>query len=444
MLRDMAPKSLYARTILIVVLPIFLMQSVVIWVFFNRHWEEVTATLAETTASDFGHLILLWQERPSPEAREALVVQAQEELAIKMAFVPGGTIPDEDQESIFNALNRTLDRELDWSLDYPYWYDTQGFDDEVETRVQLADGYLSFTVARERIVAKNGHLFLIWMIGATLLLGYTALIFLRNQVRSITRLAEAADAFGRGQDVVNFKPSGAREVRQAGHAFIAMRARIRRFLEQRTEMLAGVSHDLKTPLTRMKLTLALQPETEDLTDLKADISEMERLLDDYLVFARGEAESTRGEIKLADLGEDIARAAERQSRKIDVEIDDGIAIYGQRNALYRALMNLTENALKFAQTVRVSAAVQGSDVELLVDDDGPGIPLGEREAAVKAFGRLDHARNSNVPGSGLGLAIVRDVARSHGGSLRLDASPLGGLRAVISLPAGGAASGAEA
>ena len=320
MLREFAPKSLYGRTILIVVLPLFIMQSVVTWVFFNRHWEEVTSSLAEAAASDFGHLVLLWQSTDTMEDRAQIFRQSREELGIEMGFVSGGTIPTETEGSIFNALNRTLDRELDWSLDYPYWYNTRGLDKEVETRVQLDDGYLIFIVDRDRVVARNGHFFVLWLIGATLLLGYIALIFLRNQVRSITRLAAAADAFGRGEEVRDFKPAGAREVRQAGHAFIAMRARIRRFVEQRTEMLAGVSHDLKTPLTRMKLNLALRAESEDNAELRDDILEMERLLNDYLTFARGEAADSREKVDIGSLAADLARNAERQSRTLTTKI----------------------------------------------------------------------------------------------------------------------------
>ncbi|MEM9422314.1 MAG: ATP-binding protein [Pseudomonadota bacterium] len=434
MLRRFAPKSLYGRTILIVVLPIFLMQSVVTYVFFNRHWEEVTASLAKSTASDFGLLTLMWNSDDRTMRRAELIAQARAELEIEMSFVPNGIIPLEDQGSIFNALNRTLDRELDWSLDVPYWYDTTGFDDEVEARIQLQDGYLVFRIARDRVVARNGHFFVIWMMMATLLLGYIALTFLRNQVRSITRLAAAADAFGRGQDVKDFKPAGAREVRQAGHAFIAMRARIRRFLEQRTEMLAGVSHDLKTPLTRMKLNLALQPVNQDMADLKADIDEMERLLDDYLTFARGDAAVAREDIDLYQLADELAHSAGRMGRTLHIDVPEGTVVNAQRGNIIRAINNLTENAFKFGKTVRFSVAHEANTVQIRIDDDGPGIPDTAHDEAIRAFSRLDQARNSNVPGSGLGLSIVRDVARAHGGSLRLETSPLGGLRAIVVLP----------
>lgn len=435
MLKRFAPKSLFGRTILIVVLPVFMMQAIVTWVFFNRHWEEVTATLAEATASQFGLLTQQWEALETPEERTALLVQAREELEITMTFAPGEKIPEDDQRSIFNALNRVFDRELDWSLDHPYWYNTTGFDNEVEARVQLEDGYLRFRVDRRRVVARNGHFFVLWLIGATLLLGYIALIFLRNQVRSITRLAAAAEAFGRGEDVSDFKPSGAREVRQAGHAFIAMRARIKRFLEQRTEMLAGVSHDLKTPLTRMKLHLALEPDRPGASEIGADINEMEGLLDDYLTFARGEADDSREEVLLCELADDLARNAERMDRTLKVSVPDDLAVSAQRTNLHRALSNLVENGFKFADTVALSAMATDDKIEIAVDDDGPGIAEADREAAIKAFGRLDTARNANTPGSGLGLAIVRDVARAHGGGLRLENSALGGLRAVISLPA---------
>lgn len=435
MLKRFAPKSLFGRTIAIVVLPIFMMQSIVTWVFFNRHWEEVTATLAKSTASDFGLLTKMWEAETTTPERAALLDRARDELEISMAFVPAGTIPEEDQRSIFNAFNRVFDRELDWSLDHPYWYDATGFDDEVEIRVQLADGYLRYRIDRDRVVARNGHFFVLWMIGATLLLGYITLIFLRNQVRSITRLAAAAEAFGRGEDVSGYKPSGAREVRQAGHAFIAMRSRIKRFLEQRTEMLAGVSHDLKTPLTRIKLHLALQPDLPGHDDIQRDIAEMERLLDDYLTFARGDAEDSREEIALKALGEEFARDAERLSRRLQTDMPADLVLFAQPSNLRRALSNLIENAFKYAETVRLSAERVDDRIDIRVDDDGPGIPEAEREEAMKAFGRLDTARNSNMPGSGLGLAIVRDVARAHGGVLRLEASELGGLRAIISLPA---------
>ncbi len=434
MLKRFAPKSLYGRTILIVVLPIFLMQSVVTYIFFNRHWEEVTASLAKSTASDLGLLTLHWVSRADAVERATLITDARAELEVEMAFVPSGQIPTEDQRSIFNALNRTLDRELDWSLDYPYWYNTTGFDDEVEVRVQLPDGYLRYNVARDRVVARNGHFFVLWLMGATLLLGYIALIFLRNQVRSITRLAAAAEAFGRGEDVRDFKPSGAREVRQAGHAFIAMRARIRRFLEQRTEMLAGVSHDLKTPLTRMKLNLALQPESEDVADLKSDIAEMERLLEDYLTFARAEAAAGREEIDLRALADALAHDAARVDRALQTDIPPGATLHAQRGLIVRALNNLIDNGFKFGDRVWLSATIEDGTSRLYVDDNGPGIPEDQRDAAVKAFNRLDHARNSNLPGSGLGLAIVRDVARAHGGALVLESSPQGGLRAVMTIP----------
>ncbi|MEM9233305.1 MAG: ATP-binding protein [Pseudomonadota bacterium] len=435
MLKRFAPKSLFGRTILIVVLPVFMMQSIVTWVFFNRHWEEVTATLAKSAASDFGLLTDQWEMLDTQEEQVILLAQAREELEITMTFVPGGQIPTDNQESIFNALNRVFDRELDWSLDRPYWYSTTGFDNEVEAKVQLEDGYLRFRIDRDRVVARNGHFFVLWLIGATLLLGYVALVFLRNQVRSITRLAAAAEAFGRGEDVSNYKPSGAREVRQAGHAFIAMRARIKRFLEQRTEMLAGVSHDLKTPLTRIKLHLALQPDMQGAREISSDLDEMERLLEDYLTFARGEVDDSRETFLLTELAEELAHNCSRLGHSLQTDIPVDLQLTAQRGNLHRALSNLIENGFKFAGDVYLSAQLTEDRIEIAVDDDGPGIPEEEREAAVKAFGRLDAARNSNTPGSGLGLAIVRDVARAHGGTLRLETSAHGGLRAVIALPA---------
>ena len=430
-LRQIAPKSLYGRTILIVVLPIFLMQTIVTWVFFDRHWEEVNARLAKGAAAELGHVTALYNDA-APAERAQVLTRASDELEIAAAFVPGAALPDRSRPARFDPFDRVLNRELDWHLDAPYWYDASG-EGVVEVRVARGDGVLAYQIRRDRVLATNGPFFVLWLLLTTVLLGYVAVVFLRNQVRSITRLADAAEAFGRGREAPAFKPAGAREVRQAGHAFLAMRARLRRYVRQRTEMLAGVSHDLRTPLTRMKLNLALQPDSEDVAELRADVEEMERMVEDYLTFASDEDEAGVEAVDLAAMLGEVADGARRMGRDVELAVRAGFTVEARPVALRRAVGNLVGNALRHGQRVRVCAEVTDAEVRIHVDDDGPGIPAARREEAMRAFTRLDPAR-TDAEGTGLGLAIVRDFARRHGGRLTLSDSPWGGLRATIGLP----------
>lgn len=428
-LRSFAPKRLYARSLLIVVLPIFSMQVIVTTVFFDRHWEAVTARLSKGAAAELGLLTKLYIEQG-----EEAFAYALDPLEISMRYMPEATLPERNRSSPFNPFDRVIRRELEWHLEADYWYDTNSDPGWVEIRVAHGDGALLYRLRRERVLVTNGHLFVLWLVITTCLLGYVAVVFLRNQTRSITRLADAADAFGRGQDAPEYKPSGAIEVRQAGHAFLAMRARIRRHLRQRTEMLAGVSHDLRTPLTRMKLNLALQPENDDTEAMRADVAEMERMLADYLSFASGQEEDGTESVDLSALVRSIALNAARGGRAVGLDVADEFPVQARPTALARALQNLTDNALRHARTVQIGAEASGETAFIHVDDDGDGIPEERRQEALRPFTRLDQARGKADGGTGLGLAIVRDFARAHGGRLILSNSPLGGLRATISLP----------
>ncbi|MBB4659034.1 ATP-binding protein [Parvularcula dongshanensis] len=432
-LRTFAPKSLYGRTILIVVLPIFLMQVVVTIVFFDRHWEEVTSRLAKGTTGELALLTELWEEADDADERAQIVLRAREQLELDMGFVRGEVLPPENNRAIFEPFDQRLNRELRRHLSHPYAYDAESEAGVITVGIQLPEGVLTYRVPRKRVLATDGHLFVLWLVGATVLLGYAALVFLRNQVRSITRLAEAAEAFGRGRDIPDFKPTGAREVRQAGTAFLAMRARIRRYVRQRTEMLAGVSHDLRTPLTRMKLNLEMLPDGEEARDLRTDVAEMERMLQDYLTFASGEAEAAFESVDLAALADEVCAAAARAGRIVTMWVPPHLTVEAKPTALRRALDNLVGNALRHARTVTITVEAAPEEVLIHVDDDGPGIPAERRAEAVRAFSRLEEAR-TGASGTGLGLAIVRDLARSHGGKLILSEAPIGGLRATISLP----------
>lgn len=435
MLRRLLPKSLYARVMLIVILPIFLMQAVITYAFFARHWDLVTSNLSANVAGQIAMVTRLYVATPDAAARERLGQWAVDDLDLSVRFDRDEGIPENDELSVFNVYNSTFDRHLNESLAYPYWFNTRSWPAFVEVRVQLPEGQLVFFAYRDRVFATTGPLFLFWMIGTSIMLGAIAVVFLRNQVRSILRLATAAEAFGRGRDAPDYRPTGATEVRKAGYAFIAMRERIRKHLDQRTSMLAGVSHDLRTPLTRIKLALEMQPDGPEIADLKNDVIEMERMVEAYLEFARNEAaDEDPAPFNLAVMIEEVARNMSRAGNILQTDIPEKISLSARRSALKRAVGNLVSNGFRYADNVWVSALKTDRHIEITVDDDGPGIDEEKRQEVFKPFTRLDDARTIHAGGIGLGLTVVRDVARSHGGDVKLGTSPRGGLRATIQLP----------
>jgi two-component system osmolarity sensor histidine kinase EnvZ len=432
------PTSLYGRALLIIILPIALMQMAVTWVFFDAHWQTVTGRLSQGLAGDIAWAVEAYEENPANLPK--IAGRAERTLDLSIALQEGRRLPRGERSAFFRfrALDRTLQQALADRLDHPFWFDTTRYPAHVDIRVQVEAGVLRVIAPNERAFATRGHIFVLWLAGATVLLTTVAILFIRNQVRAIERLAAAAEAFGKGADA-RLKPHGAREVRAAARAFLDMRERIQRHIDQRTALLASVSHDLRTPLTRLKLELALARPSKRLEAMKQDVGEMEHMIDEYLAFARvshggqgGEAVETVG---LRALLEEVSVGAARAGARVRVQADPSLTAEVRPNALKRALSNLIMNAAVHGERVEVAARRRPSGgVEITVDDDGPGIPAEQREEAFKPFNRLDEARNQNVKGVGLGLAIARDVARGHGGDIRLDRSPLGGLRAVVRLP----------
>jgi len=317
-------------------------------------------------------------------------------------------------------------------------FETGRIGNDFDIKVDVKDGVLEILVPRDRVTVSQPDIFILWMVGSALILLSVAILFLRNQVRPIERLARASEMFGKGRPVPDFKPYGATEVRRAAQAFITMRERIERHVTQRTEMLAGVSHDLKTPLTRMKLALAMMPDDADTRAFKADIAEMEHMLDDYLAFARGEGGEEAEETDLGELVRDTATAAAKaraaDDDRLTVAAPEHVILSVKKAALRRCLTNLVDNALKASRHVAVTLQPGERHTHIVVEDDGPGIPEDRREEAFRPFHRLDQGRNLQSGGSGLGLAIARDIARAHGGDITLDKSAMGGLKAVIRLP----------
>jgi len=433
-LKRRLPTTLWGRSLLIIVLPVLVMQVAVTWIFFDAHWQTVTARLSEGLAGDIAWAAESWRDDPTAENLAVIADRAERSMQLSIALKEGETLPDDTRRGPIGVVDRTLEKALKARIDQPFWFDTTRYPAYVDIQVQQPQGVLRIIAPRERAVATQAHIFVLWLTVATVLLMGVAIVFIRNQVRAIERLAEAAEAFGRGEEA-HFKPHGAREVRQAAHAFLQMRDRIQRHIDQRTALLASVSHDLRTPLTRLRLELALAPPFKRQTAMKGDLDEMEHMIDEYLAFARGEAGEAPQNVDVPDLLRTAGEDARRGGADIRIEAPDALTASVRPLAFRRALANLAGNAAAHGEHVRLSArALASGGLEILIEDDGPGIPEELHEEAFRPFSRLDPSRNQNRKGVGLGLAIARDVARSHGGDITLDRSPMGGLAARLRLP----------
>ena len=429
------PRSLFGRTLLIFVIPVVVMQLSVSWVFFDNQWRSQTIRLSQSLAGDIAWLAETYEADPTAANLQQISARARRTLKVTLTLQPGLALPNPKAISIFARGDAALHQALASRLKAPFWFDTRNMANYVDIRIALPQGVMRVVAPRDRAVARLGYQFIVWLTGVTLLLTGVALVFIRNQVRAIERLAEAAEAFGRGGDVPQFKPHGATEVRKAAFAFIAMKERIQRYIDQRTALLASVSHDLRTPLTRLKLEVALAEPSPRIQEIKRDLDEMEYMIDEYLAFARGESGEAVEPTALPALIKSVAEGATRAGAAVSVKIEPELVARLRPNTFKRALSNLIMNAAAHGERVEVTARARtGGDVEILIDDDGPGIPPDRYEEAFKPFSRLDEARNQNEKGVGLGLAIARDVARALGGDLTLDRSPLGGLRAIVRLP----------
>jgi two-component system, OmpR family, osmolarity sensor histidine kinase EnvZ len=432
------PKGLYARALIIIIAPIVVLEGVIAFVFMERHWQAVTRRLSEATARDIAALIEIYDASLDRTANSRLVELARDKLNLSMQILPPGDLPAAGPKPFFSLLDRALSREISRHVQRPYWIDTVGQSKHVEIRVQHENATLRFIATRTQTYASNSHIFLLWMVGTSVILLTVSILFLRNQIKPILRLAEAADAFGKGRPVPDdFKPRGAREVRQASQSFIEMRDRIMQHVEQRTTMLAGVSHDLRTVLTRFKLELAFLEENPETRAMKADINEMQHMLEDYLAFARGDGGEEAKPTNLRLLMEEIYEEAQVYGTPIELKMrrsKQDLVLPLKRNAFKRAISNLVSNATRYGDRIVIRAATEGQWLRVEVDDNGPGIPASERDNVFKPFYRIDKARNQDEGNSGLGMAIARDIAKSHGGNIALGQSSMGGLRAIISVP----------
>ena len=432
-LKRLLPQSMFGRSLLLIVMPLVLLQIVATLYFYGRHWEIVSRQLSGATAGDIGLVIEAMAHTGTDAQLADLLESAWRLTGIRFAVEPGAALPPDDRGGD-SKLEEQLRFAIAERVGRPYRMDAVSDSRDVHVQVQLADGLLLATVPRSRVYTSTTYIFVLWMIGSSLVLLCVAGLFLRNQVRSLSRLAAAAEGFGKGRPISFTKIEGALEVRQAAAAFMQMRDRIQRQIRQRTEMLAGVSHDLRTPLTRMKLALELVSDEPVAAELKSDVADMERLVNLYLEFARGEGTEAPVETDIALLIEEVAATARRDGTPLTLVAAPELVLPVRPNALRRCLANLIANARHYGRHVWLAGLPAADGVDIVIDDDGPGIPEPERDRVFQPFVRLDTSRNPTTGGVGLGLTIARDVARSHGGDVRLETSPQGGLRARVHLP----------
>jgi len=427
--KQFLPKSLFGRALLILVLPTLLIQLLMAYIFFDRHWNNVSRYMSTTLAGEAAFLVRQLQTMPS-QRKADIVADFKNATGIDVVL---------DKAERFDAGRGGKEFEefrsqLASKIKEPFTVHKSANGELIEVSIQLPSHTLRLETTIKRLESRTTMIFFLWMVGASSLLLFIAVLFLRNQIRPIRQLAEAADNFGRGIDTLSFRPHGATEVRKAARAFIVMRERIKRQLRTRTEMLAGISHDLRTPLTRIKLQLAMMPQTNEIRELTDDVQQMEHMIQEYLDFAGGEGreEALRIELGafLADVVEDYRRLHSRVILSVEEPVEMEVRVGGMR----RVLHNLIDNALRYGHSCQVSLRLLAGACEIWIDDDGPGIPSDKHDEVFRPFNRLDPARNLNSGGVGLGLTIARDIILAHGGSIWLDSSPAGGLRVLIRLP----------
>ena len=426
------PRSLLGRTLLIMLVPLVVVQAIALQLFYGNHLGVVSRRLSSAIAGEVAYTVTLLRQTDNPADQERILEMARQQFTLGIKLEPGAVLAKRARENVLGPMDDDLAAALTEKFNAPFTMDWSSDPRSVLIRLQLPDGVLDVEAPRKRLAIGTIFLFVGWLVGSALLLFGIAALFMRNQVRAIRRLARSAEAFGMGRDVPPIRPEGASEVRQAAAAFNRMQDRIRRFLAQRTEMLAGVSHDRRTPLTRLRLALVMLPRTEelaqDVAEMTADVEEMDRMIGGYLAFARGEGMEQAIPVNLASILDDVAAGARRAGTRLDLDVPADLTLKLRADAMRRAITNLVDNASRHARRVVLAAVPQGRSVQVTVDDDGPGIPADKRESVFRPF------ESGSTGGTGLGLTIARDIVRAHGGEIVLEDSPMGGLRARIRLP----------
>ena len=428
-IKKLLPKQLFYRALLIVAIPIIILQLTISIVFFDSLWIKTNKGMTRALVGEIKTFINAYEKEEYN--KDSLIILFQEHLDFNVKFEPYKILPKEDLERWFSPIDRNLRRELKSKISN-YWFDTTSYKNLIDLKIKYGDGYFQFYIPKERVTSSSARLFAFWITLPAFLLITIAIIFLKNQTRPIINLARASEKFGRGEDIEEFRPSGALEIRQAGFEFEKMRKRIIRHLNQRSEMLSGISHDLRTPLTRIKLQLSFIKDKEISKKLSDDVGEMEKMLNEYLQFASSRSAETTETFDLSELLE--TTIVKYEKKEITTDISKEVFLDGRKNLMQRCFSNLIDNAIKYSANVYISLRKLNNNILITIDDDGPGIPKNERENVFKPFYKIDKSRGDSKSSVGLGLSIASDTVKSHGGNIKLETSPTNGLRIKVILP----------
>ena len=428
-IKKLLPKQLFYRALLIVAIPIIILQLTISIVFFDSLWIKTNKGMTRALVGEIKTFINAYEKEEYN--KDSLIILFQEHLDFNVKFEPYKILPKEDLERWFSPIDRNLRRELKSKISN-YWFDTTSYKNLIDLKIKYGNGYFQFYIPKERVTSSSARLFAFWITLPALLLITIAIIFLKNQTRPIINLARASEKFGRGEDIEEFRPSGALEIRQAGFEFEKMRKRIIRHLNQRSEMLSGISHDLRTPLTRIKLQLSFIKDKEISKKLSDDVGEMEKMLNEYLQFASSRSAETTETFNLSKLLETTIMKYEK--KEITTDISKEVFLDGRKNLMQRCFSNLIDNAIKYGVNVYISLKKLNNNILITIDDDGPGIPENERENVFKPFYKINKSRGDSKSSVGLGLSIASDIVKSHGGDIKLETSPTNGLRIKVILP----------
>ena len=432
LIKQILPKRLFYRSLIIVAAPMILLQIIVTIVFFDSLWIKANKGMTRSLVGEVETLLDVYKSQQDPEHRETIIAIYNKNFDFTVALKDNALLPEKKRERWYSPIDRSLRRELKPVFGNSYWFDTTSFKELVELRIKYKTGFLQIFFPKHKIAPSSARIFALWITLPGFLLITIAIFFLKNQTRPIVNLAKAAEKFGKGEFVKEFRPSGAKEIRQAAYEFDKMRKRISVHLNQRSEMLSGISHDLRTPLTRLKLQLALLKQQDLAKKMGDDIEEMERMLNEYLEFSRNQKNEETETVNINNLITSIIKKYD--GKQINVHFEKNLKINARLNAIKRCLINLIDNGLAYGQKVEIITKKTISDAVIFIDDNGPGIPEKEYQNVMKPFYRIDKSRGQNKSGVGLGLSITNDIIRSHGGSISLEKSPLSGLRVKIYLP----------
>jgi two-component system osmolarity sensor histidine kinase EnvZ len=430
-LKDILPKRLFYRALLIVAVPVLVLQLVITIVFFDSLWIKTNKGMTRALINEINTFVEVYDNEKTDKDELKNLFSLFIDLNIEL--VEEKNLENNYTERWFSPIDRTLRRELKSKFSLgEFWFDTTSYKELIDLRIRYKDGYFKFLVPRDRVTSSSARIFALWITVPAIIMVIISLIFLKNQTRPITNLARAAERFGKGEDVDEFRPSGALEIRQAGHEFDKMRKRIIRHLNQRTEMLSGISHDLRTPLTRMKLQIAFIKDKDLAAKLAEDINEMEKMLNEYLQFTSSSYVEKDEMFNLSELIEEIV--TKYDNKNIQKDLLPRIYINGRKNLINRCLNNIIDNALKYGNKVQIKLNKENTNIFIIIDDDGFGIPKEEYENVFKPFYKIDKGRADSKSSVGLGLSIASDIVRSHGGNIVLDKSKVNGLSVKIFLP----------